>query len=973
MSVLAPTRLAAFPVADRKALMTNVVAATTVTIPVEARRDLVILIWNAGASDYGGAALALLGKSLADATGNWLSASATGYLPADLSGNTIALKKGLTTITIPYTVAETMKEISVVATGNASYPLTVYTSWRDIVTAPQWRSASAAAPVAKTNAGDKHWRITVVPKGLGVGNTVQIKATAAGVWSSTLFKTAKYLQPASNLIDITEPTVLYLNNIFDLATFVVTVQCGGTATADVLFEPTDQPQDVSALYSTLFETTATIGSGNSFTPEVACRYIMARVKCTMTGAGSASVRLFPRTTDGTALPYQFGRFGGLQRSNIISFTASGETIAYLPRSADIAQINADCTIAGTATVLVAFANNYNALIDPASVTDGSASLYRGDGFDVRQYRADVLSFAALENWEAWITTAGVLTVSNGVTRGSVALTALPGWKSGDTVGAIGFIPYKQGGPTTGDYSRETAMRLCFWTNLGNVYHNYPATASNDSTVGGMLDFDLSAIYEPVLHVASGTSLSSERIPSTNAGLTADEKKLYRYEPGLPSWNYLQHTDNIGGVKADASPYGGGGLPPTLTKGGVQFIRMVTPFPAGTNPQDAGYPWRQSGYLSNPFSVKPKCTTYVSYNALSATKHTIFGTVDGGRIWTVLHELGSNSDARTYGNNFDYSAIGAYVDGALSVVKRSYIYPTLAVKDPPNAFRYGAPVSVKSITTSGGKATIETTAAHGYTKGDLICFKKNASGNYDFLENVVTVGQTATFDSNSAGDGRFYRVGDTTTLTFDLRQNFHGVDEKIACHHIHSGNPAKDGVIVACGEKYPQGWIMFIPIEEIDDFSWFDMWNYRRTHPYIYRLNSAELGTQRAVGIVWKDDADQTLMFASDESKITQRTISIAGRDPAALPHRTTAGLFSIPVADIDDFQQAVCVLEMEESSLGIINQQGFYCVIGMSRKTYLSRDGVDWISFPLISRYVGETTRAIYLWASNVVYRVAKT
>lgn len=978
MSILSPTRLKAIPVVDRLALLGPLTVASTAVIPVEVGRDLVLTLFNAHAdTDYAGAKVAISGTNLAGVAGNWLSSQFSGYLPAERTSNDIALKRGITKLTLPRAIVETMQSISITGTGTAASPVTVFSSWTEPRCKAQWREISAADPFYKLNAGDKNWKITVSPKGVGVGNTVKIRAVSAGNYRSTMFLTEDFLQPIANEIEIAKPTVLYLNNIYDQPTFSVSVNCEGTATAAVLVEAMDQPRDASGYYSKLFETAISIGDAYFFRPKIDTHYVLARVKCTMTGSGTASVTFYPRTAAGVTLPVKFGEIGDTAKSNVVTFTGSGERFFYIPRTTDIDRIHARCDISGTATVLVSLANYSGEIVDGAAVTAQDQALYRAEGFDVRQYLSGVTSFAAFENWEASVTSGGVLSVSNGAVRGNIALTALPGWKSGDTVGAIGFIPYKQGGPTATNYSRETAMRLCFFTRLGNIYHNYPALNAGDSAVGLMMDFDLSAIYEPVLRISDGLSLSSERIPSTNPALTTEQKKTHRYEPGLPAWSYNQHTDNIGGVRADGSPYNSGGLAPTIDRDGIRFIRYLHPYAHGTNPQDGANPYVAGGYLSNPFSIKPKCTTYVPYNGLSPAKQVVLGTVDGGRIWTVLHELGCNSRTALTGNNLDFSALDASTDGALSVVRRNYIYPTNAVKEPANAFRYAAPVSVKSITTSGGKVTVETNGAHGISASDtvdhLICFKKNSASAFDFLENSVTDGQAAQFDSNSAGNGRFYRAVRLTSTTFELRQNYHGVDEKIACHHIHSGNPVKDGVIVSCGEKYPQGWILYVPIQEIDDYTWFNMWRYRSVRPYAFRLNSAEEGTQRPVGCGWNDDAAQNLMFASDEATIAARTIAIPGRTAGTLPTRNTAGLFRIAIGDIDDMQKAVCILEMEEASLGLVHVQGIYLVVGMSRKTYLSADAVKWASFPLVVQYVGESPGAIYLRSSTNIYRVTKT
>lgn len=725
-------------------------------------------------------------------------------------------------------------------------------------------------------------------------------------------------------------------------------------------------------FTQLYSTSVSIGSGNFFRPQIDARGVVCMIAATVPAGTSASVSLRPRDIDGADSPVKFREVGG-EETSAVSISASGTRYFFLDRQHGIDRIHSGCIIVGSGvTVTVSFANAYGAML-PA----GSASTYYEDSELLVSKSVQATSFAAYENWTARVESAGRLYVTDGSGSGTVLLTDLPGWKPGDTVHAMGFIPYKQGGPTAG-YSRETAMRLCFFTRLGNIYHNYPATNAADSaTTGGMADFDLGAIYEPMHKISDGSQISSARIPSNDSSLSFDSK-LYRYEPGLPAWNYAQHSSPIGGVRADASAYGSGGMPVTIDKGDIRLARIVTPFDFGTNPQNAGYPFALSQNLCQPFSVHPKCTVFVPYNGTNASKPVVLGTTDGGRTWVVMHELGGTASSAIYqyGNNYDYSTLGAYSSGDLSVVRRTYNLPTNAAKEPAAWFKYEAPIIVTAITTTSGKAAVTTSAAHNYQTGDLICFKKNAAGNYAFLENTVTAGISADTDSTSAGNGRFYRVKRLSSTTFEILQNYAGVDEKFGTHHLHSGNPAKDGVVVACGEKYPNGWICFVRIAEIDDYESFNVYAYRATQPYIYRLNSGTESMQRAVGCLLADDADQTITFASDDGAITRPAVSIAGR--TNLFSRASSGVFAGKLADIDDLSKATCILEMGEASLGIITAQGVYAVLGMSRYLYLSIDKKRWVKLPLVGagaiRYVGESPGCVYFLstATSCVYKARR-
>lgn len=977
MSIFAPTKLKVVSFNDRAEVISNTATAAQASISVDLKKDLELVIVNTNtAADYAGATISITGTSLAGVPDNWLSTKVTGLLAGERTNNSIALKRGTTRLVLPAAECALMSQIKIEVVGTADSKLFVYTVWDDPVVPVAVKQISATVTYAFAKTTEKHLKISILPSGVDANNLVRMSANIAGNWKSDALLLSKEPRPAAitNYVYVTKQSDFYVNDVYALASLNLAFSCTGTATAQVLITEMDHPQDTKEFYVRVFETAVSIADAYNFKPDVSAKYVLCQIDSVLSAGSSAIVNLSNKSEEGTILPRVFTEAGVSAASNSILIEASGTRYFYIQRTSDIARIHAATTIVGASNnIRVSCVNVYSDLAGLASGAQPKSSLYRGDGFNVALHKL-ALNFSAYENWEAAVNIRGVLTVSDGVSAGHVSLTALPGWKAGDTIGAMGFIPFKKGGPDASTYSRETSMRLCFFTRLGNIYHNYPAVSADDKTPGvvGMADFDLSAIYEPVLRVSDSLSLSSERIPSTNSALTTEEKKLYRYQPGLPAWNYAQHSANLGGVKADASVYGSGGHPAVLEKNGIKLIRMVTPYEYGTNPQDAAKPFQMSGYLSNPFSVKPKCTVYTPYNGVNIAKNVVLGTVDGGRIWVVLHELGSSTSLSSYGNNFDYSSIGAYTSGALSVVRRSYIVPTAAVKDPVSCFQYADPVSATAITTTAGKAVVTTTVAHGLITGDLVCFKKMSAGNYDFLENTITVGNAAAFASNSAGDGRFYRAKVTGTTTFELLQNYNGLDEKIGTQHIHSSNPAKDGTVICCGEKYPNGWILFVRIPQIDDFEFFDPYAYRVSNRYIYRLNSAAGAMQRAVGLIWRDDKDQTMLFASDEQNIGARPLAIDGRDAAALPLRNTAGVFKGRISDIDDIALAEVVCEMEEASLGIVGTQGMFVVLGMSRKVYLSLDAVKWISFPLIASYVGESNGAIYLRSGSSIYKVTK-
>ncbi|AIF51993.1 hypothetical protein [Pelosinus sp. UFO1] len=973
MPLLSPTKLKTVEIIDRIEIATNALTSKAVSVPVEYGKELTIIIENNGAADYG-ATVAFQVNKLDKTTGLWFSSQVVGYTSSELSGNTISLKKGETIFKIPASSLAAHESLTITFNGAVDSPLYAYKVWQFGSTIAIPIDYQPISPgVTKnifTKGTQKHFKLTIIPSGNDGANTIELAVLANSAYAGNLLYTDEPCAiSVDNKIKIVKPTTFYINNIYAYATFTASIISTGTATGTYLLEYPSSPVDVSPLHKRIFTATTAIGGIYSFTPDIKAKAVICTIDSIVGTGGVITAELYPQNNLNAEIGKVYEIGAGVVGGNAMTITTSGRRQFLIKDLKEVTKIRgAVPTMTGTGNnITMSFANLFT---DVSLFTAEDGSYFHGDGFNVSRI-VNATKWASLENWKAFLAST-ILTVTDGVNAGTVDITSLPNWKTGDSIGAIGFIPFKKGGPDVSNYSRETSMRLCFFTRLGNIYHNYPAAASDDKTTnGGMVDFDLSAIYEPVYRVSDDTFVSSERIPSANASLTSEEQKLYKYEPGLPAWNYNQHTSNIGGVKADATPYGSGGLSPILDKNGMKLIRAVHPFDFGTNPQDAAFPYTMSGYLANPFSVKSKCTVYVPYNGINATKHVILGTTDGGRIWVVLHELGSGAYVSKFGNNFDYSSIGAYSAGELSVVRRNYILPTGAAKEPINCFQYETPITVSSIATSGGKAIVTTSAPHGFVTSDLICFKKNFSGLYSFLENTINASNTGGLDSNGVGNGRFYKVKYLTPTTFELLQNYNSVDEYLPVHHIHSSNATKDGFAISCGEKYPNGWVLFISVPQIDDFEFFDPYTYRYANRHIYRLTSTENAVQRPVGFILNDDKDQTFLFASDEQGIDRGYVTITGRT-TGLPKRSSAGVFKGKLAEIDDITKAECVLEMEEASLGIVKAQGIYVVCGMSRCTYLSKDAISWVKIPLVTSYVGEQTGCIFLINGTTIYKVSK-
>lgn len=933
----------------------------------EINKDLIIEIFVNDTVDDN-VTVAFLGTGYNGTGSNWLSSIFIPNQAISISNNTITLKKGRTILRLIRPILNDYRLISAVTNvlNDAKLSINYYYNDSNLIEKSSLNGNNKTIRLAN----GKLYKLHILgSSAVTLSSYMGVRTIDPfGVSSTANIITDKNKITRGGNVIIYPETSYYIdlrNNFSNYSDILITSTGGASCSYEITEEKT-----INYIPKTyLFTTNSSIGDAYFYKRKIDDVTIVASISVTNYVEGANIISFSPRMSDNSELELNGRMIGTKNVGRSFNITSAGSYEIAFDSVEHLDKINVSASLMTGTEVTVEF---YSLPYKIGVVSDRGISEYYSDNHIlIEKHKEQVRLYSHYENWEAWINSANtsLFIKYNGQTY-TIPIFNLPFWKNGDSINVMGFIPYMQGGALASNYSRETSVRLCMVTVLGNIYHNYPAADSNDSSVvsNGISKFDLGSIYQTVY---GASSLSSERIPSLNSSLTSEEQKTHRYEPGLPAWNYQQHTENIGGYQDTDKTieYGNGGQPPILNKKGYTHIRIVNFFDFGTNPQNPAYPHQLGGFLCEPFAVKPKMTVFVPYVGINAKRNVILGTVDGGRSWYVLHELGIGSFMGKFGNNLDYSSIGTYVSGDLSVSERLYNYPKSDDKEPVNAFKYKAPVLISSITTSGGKTTVTTSTAHEITDGKYIVFKKNNSGYFDFLSNTVVDGSTADLDSNSCGNGRFYAAKVLSPTTFELLQCMGGMDEKINAHHVHSANVSKDGVVISCGEQYPNGWVLYVPIHEIDDFEYKNIWAYKYYNPYIIRLNSSKNAVQRPVGFILNDDLEQSFLFGSDEAHIDRGYIQITGRTDVM--KRNSAGVFLGKLVDIDDISKTECVLELEEASLGLIKKQGFYIVLGMSRKTYISKDAKDWIEFPLVSKYQGEGIREIYFVSGTDVYKVS--
>jgi len=466
---------------------------------------------------------------------------------------------------------------------------------------------------------------------------------------------------------------------------------------------------------------------------------------------------------------------------------------------------------------------------------------------------------------------------------------------------------------------SAGWRCCVITSKGQVYHNFPNRTPEFGLPDGIAQAgDINRWQESVVW-----DLPKRRLPSKTSNVFP-----YTLNPALPDSCYIPFP----AVSQDNMGYGNGGFGISTTQlvsgQPVQFPRFYL-HKRSSNHNPLVY---MSGFeTSNTIQV---IGTYNPNDAANnSSRICVFASSDGGRQWYNKYEFASNMSA-AFGNALIGTNItGNYKQNDFSFQKRDFVIPTSAVKNPVNIFSYGPQINIQNIQKSTA-LVINTIGNHGLESGDLIVIKKNqtTSPNFDFLCND-------NINTTNGGNGKVWKVEVISSNSFKLYEYIHNPDSNIPVRHIHAVNHMKDGFMITTGEIYPQSWLIHLQLANSDIFS-----NVQASDnfPFI-RLNSSENSVQRTLGAFMLDDADHTIVYASDEASLTGGALhSVPGRTNLSFS-RSSTGIFKGKLADIDDFSKFTCIYEAEQTAVHFKEKNGMWIFGGQQAELVISLDkGSTW-------------------------------
>lgn len=545
-------------------------------------------------------------------------------------------------------------------------------------------------------------------------------------------------------------------------------------------------------------------------------------------------------------------------------------------------------------------------------------------------------------------------------------TNFPGLISSSTPIRLIILPFSRN--TTSNFS-GIGWRINVITNKGQIFHNFPSRSTvndGDEQSNDYKLFDEGCIWElPERWAPVKTTEGSD------ATLIATGK--YKYYPALADAAYVLYP----AVSQD-NGYGNGGFPAVLEKINqagqtVKFARYHQQVRSDADSVSLDF---MGGLVIN----EKLCAigTYRNNIANSGARICVYYTNDGGRNWFCRYEFGAagqiinSSDTQLAVPVTNHISHDLFVDlstagsDLFQVVKRSQYAPSLAVKEPVNMFKYASPVLVSSITAASSKITVVTAAAHGLVSGDVILFEKQSGAAVNDWDWLVNSGHNA----NSAGDGLIFKIVVVNSTSFTLKQAIHNPHNNLACRHIHSLNKGVHGIVVGCGEVYPEGWIVLHNYYQSDSFARLMPWD---TFNFI-RLTSTNVAAQRPLGFILKHDGEYLIGMDNESTDIGNITLP-DGRTGSGI-RKTSTGVYKGTISTIDNLASAECVLESNEVCYFFQEINGVILFIGQLGEIGISSDGGEtWIRWKInvpvgsLSRFSGAMNDRMFM-VQNYIFHL---
>lgn len=571
--------------------------------------------------------------------------------------------------------------------------------------------------------------------------------------------------------------------------------------------------------------------------------------------------------------------------------------------------------------------------------------------------------AVWQNIAVWFTY-NALYISNDGLGGGItkvdfvnSVSNFPGLITGSWIKRVMIVPYTRRITDGTPKYHGKDWRLVVFTSHGQIYHNFPSQADGydgENLTNGEYLFDESVVWDLPDRINPVMTTSGD-----DATLIATGK--YKYIPCLPNHMYEMHP-----AINQTNPYGntGFGAVKTYTDGitGQETKRARFFIPIRNFDNADAFNWLSGCIQDTQMSA---IGTYIAaYNYMG---RVVVFTTNDGREWFAQKEYGAHGELIQEGENEDtrvgtpWRAFAEYNDTTNRIVfgtntmsnssafvlkRRSQYVPNSYVKDPEatydghtgHRFKYGEAIPITSITSDSSDGIVITTSTnHGLLDGDIIVIEKVVDGvaawNWMCAEG---------HDNMNAGNGTIWKIQKLSDTTFRLMLEVENPNENLSVRHIHSLNVCKDGIVVSCGEEYPNGWIELIYKPEHDSFSNV----FAGTNYPVYRLTSTKMSAQRTLGTEIIDDGDGKMFYIGADTDIVKRDNNILPNDRHISFTSSSLGIYKGKMEYIDDYSQFECILDVNEPAYFFKIVEGVMVYCGQQGAVALSKDmGNNWTVF----------------------------
>lgn len=484
----------------------------------------------------------------------------------------------------------------------------------------------------------------------------------------------------------------------------------------------------------------------------------------------------------------------------------------------------------------------------------------------------------------------------------------PGLWKGSKILACLLLPYMR---ILKSDTYEKSVRLCVFTDKGQIFHNYPSRAVNcdgNSVCGDICRFEESVIWD----------IPGRKHPSKKMnGLDVE-----RYFPNLPETCY-EYSPLPRSHKNYRDIYGNGGFDEYREcENGVRVSRF---YRYSRRPQANSFAFIGTAERNDKMNI---IGTYRS-NVEEGVRIAIFATSDGGREWFCKYEFSDTGDysfqqghTGNWGKNFGNPIIltppqesDSAVLSGIKIMKRSICLPTDSDGKIVGHFDWeevGAVEACVSLNT----LTIRTNRPHFLTTGNIVCLTRGESGRYpDWLSWIIC--SMGTTNENPIQ----FKVNVLDEVTIELYELVSNPMASLPCRHIHHINPVKDGWIIGTGEIYPNGWLLYFQQKMADSYSIV----HAKERFSIRRMNTTRKSVQRTMGAFFLDEKDPTMVYASDHDVLEMDDLNLTFMEGIS---RNSIGIYEGKLKDIDDRTKFSCVLEMVEPCYYFQKLDGMYVVSG---------------------------------------------